>query len=36
VLFVIDKVCGAGHLVKEMKLVRHADEPRFMTLPLHR
>ncbi len=36
VLFVIDKVCGAGHLVKEMKLVRHADEPHLIVLPLHR
>ncbi len=36
VLFVIDKVCGAGHLVKEMKLVRHAEEPHLIALPLHR
>jgi hypothetical protein len=36
VLFVIDKVCGAGHLVKEMKLVRHADAPAAITLPIHR
>ena len=35
VLFVIDKVCGAGHLVKEMKLVK--SEPlRSISLPIHR
>jgi hypothetical protein len=37
VLFVIDKVCGAGHLVKEMDLVRHPLEeaPHVIELPLH-
>ena len=36
VLFVIDKVCGAHRLIEEMKLVRHADEPRMIQLPIHR
>ena len=36
VLFVIDKVCGAHRLIDEMKLVRHADEPRMIDLPIHR
>ncbi|MFZ1686559.1 MAG: S46 family peptidase [Flavobacteriales bacterium] len=35
VLFVIDKVCGAGHLVKEMKLVHHDPVP-LIELPIHR
>jgi hypothetical protein len=36
VLFVIDKVCGAHRLIDEMKLVRHADEPYMIHLPIHR
>jgi len=36
VLFVIDKVCGAHRLIEEMKLVRHAEEPRMIQLPIHR
>ena len=36
VLFTIDKVCGAHRLIDEMKLVRHADEPHFIELPIHR
>lgn len=36
VLFTIDKVCGAHRLIDEMKLVRHADEPHFIQLPIHR
>ena len=35
VLFVIDKVCGAGHLVKEMNLVKR-DVPKTIQLPIHR
>lgn len=37
VLFVIDKVCGAGHLVQEMKLVRRPAAPvSLIDLPIHR
>lgn len=36
VLFVIDKVCGAHRLIDEMKLVRHAEEPYMIHLPIHR
>lgn len=35
VLFVIDKVCGAGHLVKEMNLVKR-EVPKTIALPIHR
>ena len=35
VLFVIDKVCGAGHLVREMNLVRSEPMPT-IALPIHR
>ncbi|MEO8066107.1 MAG: S46 family peptidase [Flavobacteriales bacterium] len=35
VLFVMDKVCGAGHLVKEMNLVHHDPLP-MIELPIHR
>jgi hypothetical protein len=36
VLFVVDKVCGARHLVDEMVLVHHADTPHVIGLPIHR
>ncbi len=36
VLFTIDKVCGAHHLIEEMKLVRHDEEPLIIQLPIHR
>ena len=37
VLFVIDKVCGARHVVNEMNLTHHAvGEPAFIKLPIHR
>ncbi len=36
VLFTIDKVCGAHRLIEEMKLVRHAEAPRTIQLPIHR
>jgi hypothetical protein len=36
VLFVVDKVCGARHLVDEMVLVHHADAPHVIGLPIHR
>lgn len=37
VLFVIDKVCGAGHLVQEMRLARAQEAPGFLIdLPIHR
>lgn len=35
VLFVIDKFAGAGHLVKEMQLVRNTA-PEIIQLPIHR
>ncbi len=37
VLFVMDKVCGAGHLLKEMDLVHHPVEemPNMIELPIH-
>ncbi|MCB9170671.1 MAG: S46 family peptidase [Flavobacteriales bacterium] len=37
VLFIMDKLCGAGHLVREMQLVHHgADGPHVIPLPIHR
>ena len=36
VLFVIDKVCGAKHLVDEMVLVRASEAPPVIALPIHR
>ena len=37
VLFIIDKLCGAGHLVDEMQLVHDtSDGPRLIPLPIHR
>ncbi|MBV6404509.1 MAG: S46 family peptidase [Flavobacteriales bacterium] len=37
VLFVIDKVCGAGHLVQEMQLAYPPKAPGFLIdLPIHR
>jgi hypothetical protein len=36
VLFVIDKVCGAKHLVDEMVLVRTPEAPPVIPLPIHR
>jgi len=36
VLFVVDKVCGARHLVDEMVLVKRPDVPHVIGLPIHR
>ncbi len=36
VLFVMDKVCGAKHLVDEMRLVHHEEAPSIIKLPIHR
>ncbi len=36
VLFVVDKVCGGHRLIDEMALVRHADDPYMIHLPIHR
>lgn len=36
VLFVVDKVCGAHHLIEELELVHHTEVLPVIQLPIHR